>query len=415
MAESCLLVSVQQGRGGVRWSLFEWLPQGKRLSSWADQARLTNDLKRVSCLSEVVTKLWAAQHVDGVDLNIAHMSAAWVSMARQKAQLTEEDQNSEDFDSLVEMTQSALTNPDSSWKHSVKRHHPRKIGQPVALVLWSVATLHGVWPKTRDMMPCLAYHMQSGAQSAHAQNVANALWAFGIMHTVDDGYGSVVTDLMRRALSLSAEMNSQQVSNMCWGLARRKRESHKFCSAMAGRLLSLSAVLSKKAIGFDLTQAACAFAVLNFRSDTFMEMVAGKLPELLDSRHVLPDWDLCAVHWAFDQLYPAQCHVSTFDGVWKGQGTIEGRRLIGDGGQVHLLQGNTDGTISWTLSTGESFTGKLVDNGTKIEWSDGDVWVRGDRPFAVFQEKLHQHVSQRSLAHRLTTVPVGPECWYFGR
>ncbi|CAK0911251.1 unnamed protein product [Prorocentrum cordatum] len=204
---------------------------------------------------------------------------------------------------------------------------------------------------------------------------------------------------------------------MCWGLARRKRESNTFCSKMATSMLSMSTALSHKAVCFDLTQIACAFAILNFRSDPYMELVADKIGHLMQANRKtveqLPDWGLCAVSWAFDQLYPAQSAESTFDGVWNKQGTIKGTRMIGDncnkdgeGGPVYTL--NYNGDVASLLANGIVYTGKLVGDGIRIEWSDGDIWDRiRPQPFADFQEKLASEISKESSPAECQRLRMG--------
>lgn len=172
--------------------------------------------------------------------------------------------------------------------------------------------------------------------------------------------------------------------------------------------------MSDRSIGMDLSQTACAFAVLRFRSDNFMDVVACRIADLReDEWRKLTPWSLCAVAWGFGELYPepGQSKDSHYDGAWDNGAVIRGNSLLWSKGAVARLIQHEDGTI-YLMDGAATHTGRLTDNGQRISWSDNDVWVKAKQPFATFQKRVWLEVKRRKLTGRVADVPLGPERWF---
>lgn len=142
-------------------------------------------------------------NTEELDFDVVHASAAWAALADRKLDFTTEVTESNEFRDLILRTEEAFQSPNMRWRESVQRTSARSVGNPVAIMLWSLATLFRHAPAVQQLVPLLAHHMKASVSFGHAQNVANAVWALGIMHTENDGLDDVVEALGERAMQLS--------------------------------------------------------------------------------------------------------------------------------------------------------------------------------------------------------------------
>lgn len=375
--------------------------------------RLTQELRDAGSIGDVL-RLLSTGHADGVPLDVVHASAAWVSLAEMKSDFTDTARDSVEFGFLFKETQAALSNPDTSWRVSVSQRSPRNAGHPAAVILWSVATLHKSAPIVRQLVPLLAWHIKNEAPKASPQNVANAIWALGVMQAEQDGLDDTVSALVTRAFHVMNLFTSQALSNMSWGLARRSQLSYGICKLVASRLVSLAPSMNSRSIGLDLPQTTIAFALLPYRNDTFMETVASCVDKVLFRQERIAPWSLCALAWAFEEIFPSpgKDRDSQFDGVWAGRGVIRGNRLLWEAGRTVTLTYGGNGQVSFKADDGTAYFGQLSDNGQNLQWSDGDTWVRMGQPFAAFQIRLHSQVKRHGLLGSVANACLGPERWY---
>jgi len=172
----------------------------------------------------------------------------------------------------------------------------------IVQAIWAITCLRWLAPESKEGLTVLATLAEIRLEEFKIQDISSIVWCAGILKHEAYELFELLPTLSKRAINFMGSMKSQQLRNICVGLALADVTDHAFMGAAAQRMVELLPKLQgkdRKDLILSASMTLWAFAKLGICKHELLQTVEDVAPKVLRR---MSNWDVCALGWSYGRL-----------------------------------------------------------------------------------------------------------------